>query len=267
MHTEQRTQPIRYVVLHDNEGPEGAGSAQQLASYLLNNGPDGGGYQATFDDLHTVTVQPDSQVCWANGAINSVSVDGCIVGYASQTPQQWADQFDAGSPGVPGAIEEAARWFASRCRLYGIPPVHVTGSQLHDPDGRGICTHGDLTAAGYPGTEGHTDPGGNFPIGQFVARVAQILTPVPPVDWGALAALLAWQKRVAVRPLQYGNRSGDVQTMNDLLVKLGYLAKSGNFYGLRSWAAVHAFKQAHHWSAGTATGRVFGGYAAQAILT
>lgn len=264
MHTEQRTRPIFKVVLHDNEGPEGINSAAGLRTYLLRNGPDGGGYQAVFDDRTTVIVQPDSIECYANGAVNAESVDGCIIGYASQTAQQWADLFDAGYGTVPGAIEEAAQWFASKCRTYGIPAVHLTGVQLHDPNSKGICTHGDLTAAGYQGTEGHTDPGTSFPIEKFVTRIQAILS--PPIDWTYLHRLELWEKAIQVRPLRKGDRGREVQILNDLLKAHHLLTRTGQAYGLATTSAVRHFKKLKRYKTSELNGKVFGARAAGLIL-
>jgi len=99
MHTSPRTGPIYKIVIHTNEGPEGDNSAEGLKSYLLNNGPTGGGYQVTFDDKHTAHVQPDSIVCYANGGVNHESVDGCVIeaGPGSfLTEKPWAA--DSGNP-------------------------------------------------------------------------------------------------------------------------------------------------------------------------
>lgn len=264
MHTEARTRPPFKLVLHDNEGPETINSAVGLRNYLLRNGPDGGGYQATFDDRNTVIVVGDDIVCYANGAINHESLDGCIVGYASQTAADWADLFDAGDGhGIPGAIEEAAQWFASKCRQYGIPPVLLTGAALHDPNAKGITTHGLLTYAGYAGTDGHSDPGSGFPIDKFILRVASILS--PPINWKGIQDLINWQKRVSIRALRYKDRNNDVKILNDLLVSLGLLAKTGDYYGLRTWWAVAGFKKRRRFPK-PRTGKIFGKRGAIAIL-
>lgn len=120
--------------------------------------------------------------------------------------------------------------------------------------------------AGFSGSNGHTDPGPNFDVDAFVARVAAQLTPAAPIDWTALARLASWQKRVTDKPLRYRDRGPDVQLMNDLLLQKHLIKKSGDRYGLKSWSAVHKFKQANNWTKGTATGQKFGGAAAIAIL-
>lgn len=264
MHTSTRTRPPFKLVLHDNEGPETVNSAAGLKNYLLRNGPDGGGYQAVFDDRNIVTVVGDNIVCYANGAINHESLDGCIVGYASQTSQDWADLFDAGGPGIPGAIENAAQWFAGKCRQYGIPPVLLTGDALHDPNAKGITTHGLLTQAGYTGTDGHSDPGVQFPLDKFVQRVSNILS--PPINWAAIGQLMRWEKRLKVRPLRAGDRGPDVKIMCDLLVAHGFLRKTSNRYGIRPRRALYYFKKSRGYKGKTLTGKWCGGPAAAVLL-
>lgn len=267
MHTQQRTRPPFKLVLHDNEGHEGPNSAAGLRSYLLGNGPNGGGYQATFDDRNIVTVVGDDIVCYANGAINHESLDGCIVGFASQSAADWADLFDKGDGhSIPGAIENAAQWFALKCRQYGIPAAHLTGAALHDPNAKGICTHGDLTRAGFSGTDGHTDPGDQFPIDAFIARVANIIS--PPIDWQGVKRLERWRQSVNVQMLQFGDKGPRVQILNDLLKAHGFLAApSGDAYGIRTWWGVAQFKKAHRWPKGPSrSGRKFGYLAASILL-
>ena len=256
MHTNPRQSAITKIVLHDNEGPEGINSAFDLAVYLHNNGPDGGGYQATCDDKLCVMVVPDDQVCWANGAINETSIDVCVVGYAAQTPEQWADAFDK------SALEKMAQWVATKCTYYAIPAVLLQGNDLHDPNKRGITTHGLLTAAGYAGTQGHTDPGVNFPLAAFIARVNQILN--PPIDWGAIARIHSWVLRLTATPLKEGDRSADVATLAEWLAANGQDPGSGDAYGVKVAAAVARFKA--QWALDNRDGSVCGADCANALV-
>lgn len=176
MHTSTRTRPIRIIGVHTNEGPETPRtSGEGLRDYLYNNGDRGGGYQAATDDDDVTNVQPDNVVCWANGAVNNESIDICIIGYAAQVPQEWDDAFDR------GALRNAAMWVATKCLLYQIPPVRLTPQQLRNPASKGICGHGDLTAAGYLGTNGHTDPGAGFPWARFLQMVRKFMG-IEPLD-------------------------------------------------------------------------------------
>lgn len=170
MHMSARTGPVTKIGVHTNEGPETPGtSAESLRSYLWNNGPDGGGYQAVADDNSVSVVVGDGTVCWANGGVNDESIDICIIGYAAQTPMDWDDAFDR------GALENAAQWVAGKCREYDIPAIRLTPIQLLDSNAKGIFGHIDVTNAGYVNSAGHTDPGPNFPWTKFLARVNQIL--------------------------------------------------------------------------------------------
>lgn len=257
MHTEPRTGPITKIGVHTNEGPEGENSAAGLAGYLLANGADGGGYQVTFDNRHTIDVQPDSIVCWANGGVNHESIDGCFVGYARQTAAEWDDLFSRGE------LEQAAQWVAKKCVQYGIPAVRLTPAQLHDPNAKGVFGHCDVTAAGFPNANGHTDPGPNFPWAKFLARVNEIIT--PPIDWKALARLVAWKKRVSAHPLHEGDESKDVSTLKALLTNHGYaVGNLSPLYGGHLVDAVAAWKLAEQLS--NHDGTVFGAEAANALL-
>lgn len=175
MHQSQRTQAIRQLVVHVNVGPEIANGAASLLGYL--QGIDAG-YHAIFDDAHSVLAAPDNVVVWGNGGINSTSLDGCIIGTADQTVEQWLDPYSR------GAITQAAVWFAGKCKLYGIPVVRLTPDEVR-AGGHGICGHIDVTNAGFSGAAGHYDPGPNFPWDLFLGQVAAIVTPAaakPPVQ-------------------------------------------------------------------------------------
>lgn len=258
MHTSPRQSAITKIILHDNEGPEEINSAFDLAVYLHNNGPTGGGYQFTVDQFHAVRVQPDNLVCWANGAVNETSVDICFVGYANQTAAQWADAYSKGE------LEIAAQQVAAWCQEYNIPAVLLTGDQLHSVNTRGISTHGLLTAAGYQGTEGHTDPGLNFPLAAFIARVETIVHPPVPIDWGAIAKIKAWVDRLTAKPLRYGDRSPDVVDLQAWLLVNDFDAGRGDAYGREVEAGVARFKA--EWALDNRDGAVCGGTCAAALV-
>ncbi len=67
-------------------------------------------------------------------------------------------------------MRRAAQLVAEVCRMYGIPIVKVGPADLANGV-RGICGHGDVTAAWHQGD--HTDPGASFPWGTFIGYVQE----------------------------------------------------------------------------------------------
>jgi len=258
MHTNPRQSAITKIILHDNEGPEGINAAFDLAIYCHNNGPNGGGYQCAVDQTVCARIQPDNVVCWANGAVNETSVDICFIGYAAQTAAEWADAYSKGE------LEVAAQQVAAWCKEYNIPPVLLQGIDLHSVNTRGISTHGLLTAAGYAGTDGHTDPGPNFPLMAFIGRVANIVTPPKPIDWGAIAKIQAWIERLTKTPLRYGDISPDVYDLQAWLLVNGQDAGHGDAYGIQVEGGVARFKA--QWALENRDGAVCGGACAAALV-
>lgn len=82
-------------------------------------------------------------------------------------------------------MRQAAPLVAEVCARYGIPVRRVSGAELH-AGARGICGHGDVTAAWNQGD--HTDPGSAFPWDRFIGYVrAASSAPVPagrPIEDG-----------------------------------------------------------------------------------
>lgn len=258
MHTQPRQSAVTKIVLHDNEGPEGVNSAFDLSVYLHNNGPSGGGYQFVVDQFHAVRVQPDNVVCWANGAVNETSVDICRIGYAAATAAEYLTAYDKGE------LELMAQQVASWCQAFNIPAVLLQGTDLHNVNTRGITTHGLLTAAGYAGTEGHTDPGPNFPLAAFIARVEAILHPPVVIDWGAIAKIQAWIERLTKTPLKLHDISPDVYDLQAWLLVNGQDAGHGDAYGIQVEGGVARFKA--QWALPNRDGAVCGGTCAAALV-
>lgn len=241
---------IDRIYLHTNEGPQGEGAAQALANYLTTID---GGYHVIVDDRTTVRCAGDDQIVWGEGGDNTHALAICMIGYSATT--DWTSSYSQ------EMVERAAQQVALWCHAYQVPAFHVpAGTAGHAPTERGIAEHADDHD---PASQGHTDPGPNFPIDAFVARVQQILA--PPVDWPAVARLVAWEARVAAAGLRFGAHGPDVQTMNDLLVHRGYEHTSGDRYGIRAAAAVRYLKIVRGLS--NRDGLIFGGAAAHALLT
>jgi hypothetical protein len=190
--------PIDLIVLHD---PEGANTASELYSYL--QGIDGG-YHSLDDDNQEIIAAPDNVSVWGAGGVNERSLHICFVpGRAAWSRAEWLTHTAAINRGAA----RAAMW----SRLYGIPAVHLTPAQVASVGTKGVCTHGDVTAAGYTASEGHTDPGSNFPMDVFIAAMQSVLNPgLSPADKARLIAEDEWRHRVHAHPLKYGDQNHDV---------------------------------------------------------
>ena len=124
------------VIVHDEEG-ESAGSI----AWLCDPRAKASAHLCLNDDGSEVTqLVPLQYKAWAQCAFNSRGVSLEMPGYADK--------------GIPeGRLRAAAVIVAWLCREYGIPPVWAQGG-----NGRGVCCHNDLGAAGG----GHHDIG---PVG------------------------------------------------------------------------------------------------------
>jgi hypothetical protein len=161
---DRRTRPrdVQLLVVHTNEGPEKDGSAVSLAKYCQTIQ---GGYHEIVDNTVWVQTAQDNESTNGAAGVNDWAWHLCLVGYANQTPQQWADQYSR-DEGLIGA----ARLRAAADR-FGIPMRRLSVAQVKasrtDRKIKGICAHADVTAAFHQST--HTDPGPNFPWGSFLA--------------------------------------------------------------------------------------------------
>src|SRR5678815_5844927 len=170
MHTEPRATPlIRKVVFHTNEGPETLGGAASLARFLQSIQ---GGYHYIVDNKTAVRVANDNQEVWGATGMNSAGLHICFIGYAGQDAQGWADPYSQAE------LKIAAPIVRDWCQKYGLEMKHLVDEEIRNPNGRGICGHGDVSRAkNIPG--GHTDPGPNFPWTQAINLINNKPAPAP----------------------------------------------------------------------------------------
>lgn len=91
--------------------------------------------------------------------------------------------------------------------------------------------------------------------------------PLTADDFKAIAALMAWQRRVEAKPLKQGDSGPDVTTLNKLLIHWGELpANFGYMNTFTKWtrSGLHNFKV--HQGLPNTDGTTFGALAAAAIL-
>ncbi|MFI8237611.1 N-acetylmuramoyl-L-alanine amidase [Streptomyces sp. NPDC085866] len=167
-----RSTPIRVIVIHDMEAPEGPLTAENIAHWFATM-PDTNKASAhvCVDNDSAVRCVADGDRAWHAPGCNGDGLGLEIAGYARQSRAEWLDQYSK------GALEQAAKVTADWCRKHNIPAVKLTVAELVAGK-RGIVGHRDVSAA-YRQTN-HTDPGPEFPWDYFLGRVNAILTPPAP---------------------------------------------------------------------------------------
>lgn len=147
--TSRGGEAINLIVIHD---PEGANTARELYHYLQRIDA---GYHVCCDNAEVIIMADDNARLQAAGGVNSRSLNICIVpGRAAWSREQWLVHLVG--------IERMGKHIAMWCKLHGIPPRLIDGDQVHNGEA-GICRHKDVSVH-YPESEGHTDPGDNFPL-------------------------------------------------------------------------------------------------------
>lgn len=218
---------IDRVYLHTNEGPQGPSGAYSLAHYLTTIDA---GYHVVVDAVSTVRCASDDDIVEAEGGDNTHALSVCMIGYSASN--DWNSAYSQ------AMVERAAQQVAAWCKAYNIPVTHIAaGAPGQAPTARGIAEHADDHD---PRSQGHTDPGSNFPIDLFVMRVQTILTPA--VDWHGIATLAHWEAVVVASPLEYGQTRHEVVIAKQLLAKRGYEVQPGMFFGADMARAVAQFK-------------------------
>lgn len=236
MHTAPRgTATIDRIYLHTNEGyqhggpaPEGTNDAESLASYLNTIE---GGYHIIVDADSLVQTAKDDVIVYGAGGDNTHSLHLCFIGFSAT--------IDWNSTYSKAMLERAAQVVAVWCVVHGIPATHLAPGC--PPDGRGIVKHADDTCAA---SQGHTDPGVNFPMTVFINRVNSIINPPPD------SALVAFLKLVAsfVNPIRFGDKGKRVAFVQDQLHRRAPQLPTGEHgvYDMGLVRRIKIFKEANH---------------------
>lgn len=193
--TEGRTAPIRVIVIHDMEAPEGPLTAENCANYFRTTSTQASAH-VCVDNNSAVRCVDDSDTAWAAPGANNDGLQIEIAGYMRQTRGQWLDIY------TTAALGQAAKVTAAWAQKHNIPIRHLTVAQLKAGE-RGFVGHVDVSNA-YHRTD-HGDPGPNFPWTEFLNMVRA------EQDW----------MEAAVRKLPTlakGATGEDVQTLRGLLL-------------------------------------------------
>ncbi|MFF1739605.1 N-acetylmuramoyl-L-alanine amidase [Streptomyces mirabilis] len=167
-----RTTPIRVIVIHDMEAPEGPLTAENIAHWFATMpATNKASAHVCVDNNSAVRCVADGDRAWHAPGANSDGLGIEIAGYARQSRAEWLDQYSK------GALEQAAKVTADWCAKHKIPAVKLSVAELIAGK-RGIVGHRDVSAA-YRQTD-HTDPGPDFPWDYFLGRVNAFLNPSKP---------------------------------------------------------------------------------------
>ncbi|WP_326827356.1 peptidoglycan recognition protein family protein [Streptomyces sp. NBC_01751] len=216
-----RTVPIRVIVVHDMEAPEGPSTAENVAKYFANlPASNKASAHVCVDNDSAVRCVADSDRAWHAPGANSDGLGVELAGYARQTRAEWLDQYSK------GVLEQAARVVAGWCRKHNIPAVKLSSAELKAGK-RGIVGHRDVSAA-Y-GQTNHSDPGPGFPWDYFLSRVNAILNPPKPPVKGPAKPTPKPSKYVAPafpKGLRPGSSTPSAKSLQRALKAAGFMNKS-----------------------------------------
>jgi len=157
---------IRYIVLHDTEGPTAKGAAE-----YFTNPASGGSANLVVDDNECYRVLDDLIIPWGAPPLNTSGFHIEQAGYATWLRSAWL----AHAPMISRAAFKASlrcKWFKIPARVLNVAELR-TDFARHEPVG-GIVTHATVSAAFGEST--HTDPGHGYPIDVFLTRLQSFLT-------------------------------------------------------------------------------------------
>lgn len=241
---EGRTVPIRVIVIHDMEAPEGPKTAENVANYFRT-------LPATSKASAHVCVDQDSAVrcvadadrAWHAPGANSDGLGIELAGYARQTSAEWLDVTSKAT------IDQAAKVVAGWCEKYDIPAKRLTVAELKAGK-RGIVGHVDVSKA-YAQTN-HTDPGPNFPWDYLISRVKGHLAPAPAPAESAVTSKPSKPAKYVPPAFPKGLKPNSsvpsAKTLQRALKAAGFMGKSvaeSANYGPKTQDSVAAFHRKH----------------------
>lgn len=151
------------IVIHDAEYPEKITGAEDVAAYFQHVDRKASAHYVCDADSTVQCVKATDTAYHAPPNAHSIGIE--LVGYAKQTTVDWLDDFS-----VAMLRDQAAPLVRDIAATYGIPLVWLSVADLLAGK-HGITSHNNVSLAFKQST--HTDPGGNFPIDQFMAWVTQ----------------------------------------------------------------------------------------------
>lgn len=163
---------IDYVVLHTMEFWERSDSAEWCQNFFATSDRQGSTH-CMADDNSLARSVLDKDVCWGANGVNRNGLHIEHAGFAAQEVVDWHDDYSK------SMLRLSAELTASWCAKYSIPVQYVDAQGLLAKS-RGITTHAQAEIAFPYG--GHTDPGPDFPIEEYLGLVRGFLggNSIPP---------------------------------------------------------------------------------------
>lgn len=151
--------PIRVIVIHTMESPEGDQTAENVAKYFQHPDKPSSAHICVDDNSIIQCVRDNDEAAAAPGC-NHDGIQIELAGVANQTKKQWRDTYSN------AVLANAADAAAQYCLKYNVPPIHLSDVQLR-LGGRGLIGH--VQASNVYRKSDHQDPGPNFPWTRFMA--------------------------------------------------------------------------------------------------
>ncbi len=232
-----RAGEVRWIVLHSMEVDYRPGVARNVATFFGRTSSEVSAH-VCVDGGELVVCVEDEDTAWAaarTGNRHGLHVE--LAGRAAEGRDVWL----ARAP----MLDLAAAWVAEKVRKFGLPLIFRSAAELQ-ASLPGITTHREVSSAF--GETDHTDPGANFPMDHFMARVAAFLAgdtlaPAVVTPTGTpTGAPASWSGRVLrlTDPMMSGD---DVRQLQQRLIELGFSpGEADGIFGPMTEAAVVAFQ-------------------------
>lgn len=157
--------PPNIIVIHDGETNEGPTAAEGMAAYFAS-GHTTGSAHICVDNNSGVRCAPDAFRTNGAGGMNDTGLHIEQAGRASQSAKDWQDPYSLAV--IANCASIVSQWTT---RYPNIRRKFLHARDLASGERNGITSHREVTAAGFPGNDGHSDPGPAYPIDYFMSLV------------------------------------------------------------------------------------------------